>query len=125
MARYLYGLEFPAPDLRLGLLEASEGRHITTVEQLILYCYHYDPQGGKYVLVAMRVMQVGGGAIAIVVLGMLGLFWGREIAKKKRKTSGQDGGDDAGGPPKDMTREHPENSGRERLDPTAVSVRGG
>lgn len=83
MARYLYGLEFPSADLRLGLLEASEGRHITTVEQLILYCYHYDPQGGKYVLVARRVMQVGGGAVAIILFGILGILWRRELRKKK------------------------------------------
>ena len=62
LARYLYGLEFPPNDLKIGLLEASEGRSISTLEQIILYCYHYDPQGGKYVLVARRVMQVGGGA---------------------------------------------------------------
>jgi len=85
MARYLYGLEFPAPDLKLGLLEASEGRSISTLEQIILYCYHYDPQGGKYVLVARRVMQVGGGAVAIVLFGFLGLFWGRELRKGKSK----------------------------------------
>ena len=84
MARYLYGLEFPATDLKIGLLEASEGRSISTIEQLILYCYHYDPQGGKYVLVARRVMQVGGGAVAIVLFGFLGLFWGRELRKSKK-----------------------------------------
>jgi protein SCO1/2 len=87
MARYLYGLEFPANDLKLGLLEASEGRSISTVEQLILYCYHYDPQGGKYVLVAQRVMRVGAGGVAVVLFGFLGLFWGRELRKSK-KTKG-------------------------------------
>lgn len=85
MARYLYGLEFPPSDLKLGLLEASEGRSISTIEQIILYCYHYDPQGGKYVLVARRVMQVGGGSVAIVLFGFLGLFWGRELRKGKSK----------------------------------------
>jgi protein SCO1/2 len=84
MARYLYGLEFPSNDLKIGLLEASEGRSMTTVEQIILYCYHYDPKGGKYVLVAMRVMQVGGGAVALVLFGILGLFWGRELRKSKK-----------------------------------------
>ncbi|CAN5891945.1 SCO family protein [soil metagenome] len=87
MARYLYGLEFPAADLKLGLLEASEGRSISTIEQIILYCYHYDPQGGKYVVVAQRVMQVGGGAVAIVLFGFLGLFWGRELRKSKSKSN--------------------------------------
>jgi protein SCO1/2 len=83
LARYLYGLEFPSADLRLGLLEASEGRHITTVERLIMYCYHYDPQGGKYVLVAMRVMQLGASAVAIVLFSFLGLFWTRELRKRR------------------------------------------
>jgi protein SCO1/2 len=81
MARYLYGLEFPANDLKLGLLEASQGRSISTVEQIILFCYHYDPQGGKYVIVAQHVMQVGGGAVGLVLFGFLGLFWGRELKK--------------------------------------------
>jgi protein SCO1/2 len=81
MARYLYGLEFPANDLKLGLLEATEGRSISTVEQIILFCYHYDPQGGKYVLVAQRVMQVGGGAVGLLLFGFLALFWGRELKK--------------------------------------------
>jgi len=86
MARYLYGLEFPSADLKLGLLEASEGRSISTVEQIILYCYHYDPQGGKYVVVAQRVMQVGGGAVGIVLFGFLGVFWGRELRKSKKSS---------------------------------------
>jgi protein SCO1/2 len=86
MARYLYGLEFLPNDLKLGLLEASQGRSISTIEQIILYCYHYDPQGGKYVLVARRVMQVGGGAVGLVLFGFLGLFWGRELRKGKKVT---------------------------------------
>ena len=92
MARYLYGIEFPPNDLKLGLLEASEGRSISTVEQIILYCYHYDPKGGKYVLVARRVMQVGGGAVAIVLFSILGVLWGREI-RRGRKKDATDGGD--------------------------------
>lgn len=92
MARYLYGLEFPAADLRLGLLEASEGRHITTVEKLILYCYHYDPQGGKYVLVAIRVMQVGGALIALVLGTFLALLWIRELKNKNKSGTDASGG---------------------------------
>lgn len=84
MARYLYGFEAPAADLKLALFEASEGRSISTIEQIILYCYHYDPKGGRYVLVARRVMQIGGGAVAIVLFGILGLLWRRELRKSKR-----------------------------------------
>ena len=78
VARYLYGLEYPPNDLKIGLLEASAGRSISTVEQLILYCYHYDPKGGKYVLVATRVMRVGGAATALLLFSTLTLFWMRE-----------------------------------------------
>lgn len=91
LARYLYGLEFPSNDVRLGLFEASEGRSISTIEQIVLYCYHYDPKGGKYVLVASRVMQVGGAATAFLLVGTLVAFWSRErkkgglIAPKKKK----------------------------------------
>jgi len=112
MARYLYGLEFPSNDLRLGLLEASEGRHISTVEKLILYCYHYDPQGGKYVLVAMRVMQVGGGGVAIVLFSFLGMLWTRELRKKK-KSAGDDAAEDDGSEAQSAT------------EPSTVTVRGG
>lgn len=83
MARYLYGIEFAPNDLRLALLEASKGRSISTVEQLILYCYHYDPKGGKYVLVARRVMQVGGGAVAAVLFGILAMLWARELRRPR------------------------------------------
>jgi protein SCO1 len=85
MARYLYGFEAPAADLKLALMEASQGRSISTIEQIILYCYHYDPKGGRYVIVARRVMQVGGGAVAIVLFGILGLFWARELRKAKQR----------------------------------------
>lgn len=84
MARYLYGFEAAPADLKLGLFEASEGRSISTIEQIILYCYHYDPKGGRYVLVAQRVMQVGGGAVALVLLSVLGTFWARELRKSKK-----------------------------------------
>lgn len=84
MARYLYGIEFRPEDLRLGLLEASQGRSIGTVEKLIMFCYHYDPQGGKYVLVANRVMQLGGGFAAMLLVGMLAVFWWREFRLRSR-----------------------------------------
>ncbi len=90
MARYLYGLEFPANDFRLGLLEASEGRSISTVEQIILYCYHYDPQGGRYVLVAWRVMRLGATACAVLLFAALAIFWRREAKKRRAKKLDED-----------------------------------
>jgi protein SCO1/2 len=83
LARYLYGIAFEPSDVRMGLLEASQGRFISTTEKLLLYCYHYDPQGKKYSLVAMSVMRLGGGLTVVLLGGLLGLMFLRE--KRKRK----------------------------------------
>lgn len=82
VARYLYGIDYPATDVRVGLLEASQGRSVTTLERVLMYCYHYDPHGQKYVLVAMRVMQVGGALTAAALGGLLGTLWLRERGRR-------------------------------------------
>ncbi len=78
MARYLYGLAFEERDLKFGILEASEGKSITTVDRVILYCYHYDPQTGKYTIIATRVMQIGAGFSALCLFALLGWLWRME-----------------------------------------------
>ena len=83
VARYLYGLEYPVGDVRLGLLEASEGRSISTVERVMLYCYRYDAAEQEYVVIAWRVMQIGGGLTVLLLAGFLGFFWRRELKKKR------------------------------------------
>jgi protein SCO1/2 len=83
LARYLYGLSFEPQDVRLGLLEASQGRSISTIEKMILFCYMYDPIGAKYVLVAKNVMRVAGGITMIVLGAFLAFFWRRELRKKR------------------------------------------
>ena len=78
VARYLYGIQYKPTDVRVGLLEASQGRSISTVERLILYCYHYDPQGQGYVLWAMRVMRLGGVVTLLLLGSFLTVMWQRE-----------------------------------------------
>jgi protein SCO1/2 len=78
VARYLYGIDYPPTDVRVGLLEASEGRQVTTVERLIMYCYHYDPQGHRYALVAMNVMKLGGVATIVGLAGFFSVMRARE-----------------------------------------------
>ena len=68
IAQYYYGVEYSPKDLRLGLVEASQGKIGTAVDQILLYCYHYDPRTGKYGAVVTRVMQVAG-VITMLVLG--------------------------------------------------------
>ena len=70
LARYFYGIEYAPRDLRLGLMEAAENKIGSPVEQLLFYCYHYDPTTGTYGYRVMLMMQVGGvlTLIGIVVL---------------------------------------------------------
>jgi protein SCO1 len=71
LSRYFYGIDYPARDLRLGLIESSENKIGSPVEQLLLYCYHYDPATGKYGFAIMRVMRVAG---VITVLGIVAML---------------------------------------------------
>jgi len=84
VARYLYGIEFPAKRLKFALLEAAEGTVGSTLDQLILYCYHYDPTNRRYSPVAMNIMRLGGGATALVLGISLGVFWIRDWRRKKK-----------------------------------------
>ena len=78
ISRYLYGIEYNERDLRLGLLEASEGKIGSTLEQLILFCYHYDPESQSYVLFATNLMKLGGILTVIVLAIFLGAMWIKE-----------------------------------------------
>ena len=60
ISRYFYGVQYPERDLRLGLVEASQGKIGSPVDQVLLFCYHYDPHTGKYGLLISRVIQLGG-----------------------------------------------------------------
>ena len=60
LAQYYYGIEYSPKDLRLGLVEASANKIGTPVDQLLLYCYHYDPATGKYGAAVMNMVRLGG-----------------------------------------------------------------
>jgi protein SCO1/2 len=79
VARYLYGVDFAPHDLRLGLLEASEGRVVSTVERLLLFCYHYDATGRRYALTVSRVLRLGGAVLFLVLVVALIVLWRRDL----------------------------------------------
>lgn len=81
VARYLYGLEYPEKTLRLGLVEASEGRVGSSLDRLVLYCFHYDSAEGRYAPIATRIMQLGGAVSLVVLAGFLTILIRRD---KKR-----------------------------------------
>jgi protein SCO1 len=86
ISRYFYGVSYPERDLRLGLVEASEGKIGSPVDAVLLFCYHYDPHTGKYGLLISRVLQLGG--ILTVLVGgifLIFLFRGEHYALPGRR----------------------------------------
>jgi len=83
-ARYLFGVEYGPRDLRLALLEASEGRIGSAVDSLLLYCYHYDPMTGRYGLVIMRVLRIAGVATVLALVGLVVVMIRREPRSARR-----------------------------------------
>jgi protein SCO1 len=79
VARYFYGIDYPARDVRLGLEEASEGRISSVVDQVLLYCYHYDPSQGKYGLVIMNAMRLGGLITVACLVGFMLIMFRRDF----------------------------------------------
>ncbi len=75
IARYFFGIEYPAKDLRLGLVEASEEKIGNVVDQLLLLCYHYDPKTGRYTATVRNLLRGGAvltmAAVAALVLTLL------------------------------------------------------
>ncbi len=71
ISRYFYGVDFPPKDLRMGLVEASHGKIGNAVDQVLLYCYHYDPAIGKYGAVVTNMLKIGAGITILLVGGLL------------------------------------------------------
>jgi protein SCO1/2 len=81
VSRYLYGVLFEPKTLRLSLVEASEGKIGTTVDRILLYCYHYE--GGQYTLAAMNIVRAGGGLTLVILATFLAVLWRRERRRPK------------------------------------------
>ncbi len=88
LSRYFYGIEYPARDLRLGLIESAQDKIGSPVDQLLLYCYHYDPATGRYGAVVMNMVRVGGVITMLAIVSLLILLRRRNPASLKLKTGG-------------------------------------
>jgi len=67
ISRYFYGVDFPPKDLRMGLVEASAGKIGNAVDQVLLYCYHYDPATGKYGAVIVNILRLAAAATILIM----------------------------------------------------------
>ncbi len=83
IAQYYYGVEYAPKDLRLGLIQAADNKIGTPIDQVLLYCYHYDPDTGKYGAIIGRVLQISGLA-TILVLGTFVMVMFRVGSRNKR-----------------------------------------
>jgi len=68
LSRYFYGVEYSPKELRLALVESSQGRIGSVVDELLLYCYHYDPANGRYGAMVMNLVRLGG-VVTVLLLG--------------------------------------------------------
>jgi protein SCO1/2 len=81
VSRYLYGVEFPARDLRLALVEAGQGRVGTSFDKLLLTCYRYDPSSRRYEPYVMGFVRVASLAVLGGLAFALAVFWRREVKR--------------------------------------------
>jgi protein SCO1/2 len=85
VARYLYGVEFPPQDLRLSLVEASENRIGTLADQVLLYCYLYDPTRGRYGVAILRLIRFSGVLTVLLLAG--GITWMLRRERRRAESS--------------------------------------
>lgn len=90
VCRYLNGVKFDAKTVRLSLVEASEGKVGTVIDQFLLFCFHYDETEGRYGPVARRLMAAGGAATVFVLGLTLVPYW----MKSSRRDSAADSNTD-------------------------------
>jgi len=85
LSRYLYGVMYEPQTIRFALLEAGNGQIGSTLDRVLLFCFHYDAAAGKYAPAAMNIMRLGG-AVTLVVLGsLLGVHWRRDARRKRQQ----------------------------------------
>jgi protein SCO1/2 len=75
LSRYLYGIDYAPKDLKFAMMDSSESKIGNPVEQLSLYCYHYDPSTGRYGLAIMKVVRLGGILTLLGIGAMFLVFW--------------------------------------------------
>ena len=87
ISRYFYGVDYPPKDLRMGLVEASQGKIGNAVDQVLLYCYHYNPETGKYGAVITNILRLGAGVTILLLGGLLFILFRLDKAAARRNWS--------------------------------------
>jgi protein SCO1/2 len=82
LSQYFYGIDYPTRDLRLALVESSQGRIGNLVDQVLLRCLHYDAITGRYGLAVLRLVQAGG----VLTVGLMGAFIIRSLRRDRQQS---------------------------------------
>ncbi|HEX4757329.1 MAG TPA: SCO family protein [Terracidiphilus sp.] len=96
LAQYYMGVEYSPKDLLLGLNEASSNRIGSPVDNILTYCYHYNPQTNKHSLIVARVVQMGGGLTVVLLGGFMFIMFRRDFHHDDLKGGTQAGNAGAG-----------------------------
>jgi protein SCO1/2 len=91
LAQYYMGVEYSPKDLRLGLVEASANRIGSPVDNILTYCYHYDPGTNRHSLIVARVVQLGGLVTVVWLGGFMLVMFRRDLKQDRRAGSGTAG----------------------------------
>jgi protein SCO1/2 len=86
ISRYLYGVEYPPKDVRLALVEASQHKIGGVVDQILLYCYHYNPATGKYGAIIANVLRIAGGVTVLIIGTFMFVMLRRDAVAKHSET---------------------------------------
>jgi protein SCO1/2 len=84
LSKYFYGIEYSPKDMRLGLVEASQNKIGNAVDQILLFCYHFDPTSGKYTFLAMGILRAAGAATVLMLGGFVFIMLRRDRQKGNR-----------------------------------------
>jgi protein SCO1 len=85
ISRYFYDVRYSPRDLRLGLVEASQNKIGSVADQILLYCFHYDPAEGKYGAAVMNIVRLGGVLTVLALATLMAVLWRRD-----RRVSGKE-----------------------------------
>ncbi len=83
-SRYIYGVQYPVKDLRLALIEGGQGKIGSTIDRVIMWCFHWNPNANSYVIGAFRWMQFGAGLTLLIVVSVLTVLW---MSERRRRAA--------------------------------------
>jgi len=84
ITRYVYGVDYDPKTVRMGLIEAADGKVGSTLDRILIYCFKYDPLAGKYVPYAWGIMRIGAAASMLVLAALVIVLWRSELLRKRR-----------------------------------------